>query len=213
MMAMRMNPWVLAAALGATALGCGGDDEEGTTASSTVASTMSSGSGSESGTQESSSGTPGSEASTAPADTSTTMDPSAGSTDTTTGADDGRCMPDNAPFMIAGTGFPQASIVFDFSVPSCSVKGLSGTNPQIIVDVKDSGLLNATAFGLEITDSSPEGLDFADPPMGDSQVIDFGPDVNMTFEATTIPDGVPVIIEFRVDSAGPALRNVSAVFG
>lgn len=211
---MRMNPWVLAAALGAVALGCGGDDEEGTTASSTVASTMSSTAGSESGEAESSSGMPGSEASTAVADTSTTMDPSAGSTETTTtGGGDGRCMPDNAPFMIADTGFPQASIVFDFGAPSCSVKGLSGQNPQIIVDVKESGLLNATAFGLEITDSSPEGLDFQDPPMGDSQVIDFGPDVNMTFEATTIPDGVPVIIELRVDSAGPALRDVSAVFG
>src|SRR5690349_16241750 len=146
MMAMRMNGWVLTAALGAIALGCGGDDDEGTTASSTVASTMSSGSGSESGEAESSSGMPGSEASTAVADTSTTMDPSAGSTETTTGAGDGRCMPDNAPFMIADTGFPQASIVFDFGAPSCSVKGLSGQNPQIIVDVKDSGLLNATAF-------------------------------------------------------------------
>jgi hypothetical protein len=213
MMAMRMNGWVLAAALGAVALGCKGDDEDGTTVSSTVASTMGSASGSESGESESSSGMPGSEASTAPADTSTTMDPSAGSSESTTGSGDGRCNPDNAPFMVPGSGFPQASIGFDFAAQTCLVKGLMSQNPQIVVDVKESGLLNATAFGLEITDSSPEGLDFQDPPMGDSQVIDFGPDVNMTFEATTIPDGVPVIIEFRVDSAGPTLRDVWAVFG
>lgn len=205
--------WVLATVLGAMTLGCGGDDDDGSTMASTVASTMGSASGSESGTAESSSGMPGSEASTASADSSTSMDPSASSSETTTGADDGRCNPDNAPFMIAGTGFPQASITFDFGAQSCSVKGLMGQNPQIVIDVKQSGLLDATAYGLEITDSSPEGLDFQDPPKGDSQVIDFGPDVNMTFEATTIPDNIPVIIELRVDSAGPALRDASAVFG
>jgi hypothetical protein len=122
-------------------------------------------------------------------------------------------MPDNAPFETMAPNLPEASIGFDFVAQTCSVKGLMSQNPQIVIDVQDSGLLDATAFGIEITDSSPEGLKFSDPPMGDSQVIDFHPDVNMTFEATTIPDGIPLLIEFRVDAAGPTLRDVSAVYG
>lgn len=207
----HLGPATVVLGLFALAPGCKGDDDEDTTVASatmTASGSESTGSGSSGGESSSS----GAESTSGVADSSTGPEPTGGSTDTGPSGD-GQCVPDNAPFGQQPPDLPQASISFDFGAQSCSVMGLMSAPPQIVIDVQDSGLLDATGFGIEITDSSPEGLQFSDPPVGDSQVIDFHPDVLMTFEATTIPDMVPVTITFRVDPAGPALRDVKAVYG
>jgi hypothetical protein len=207
---IRIRTQALAIGLltGAVASGCGKDDDQGcedaacngTTVAMTSAATDA----------ESSSSAAASESSSGPADSSTSS-PATDSGSESTGSSDGRCAPAQAPFGQTLPDLPQASISFDFDAHTCAVMGLMSMPPQIVIDVKESGLLNATAYGLEITHAS-SGLKFSDPPQGDSQVIDFSPGVNMTFEATTIPNDELVTIEFYVDPAGPALRDVSAVY-
>lgn len=185
---------------------CGGDDEPGCAdaecpGSSSAAST---------GNDDSSSSAPASESSSGAAESSSTAPAESSSESGTAG--DGRCSPSNAAFGTTPPALPQASISFDFDAQTCSVMGLMSVAPQIVIDVQDSGLLDATLYGLEIVDASA-GLKFNESPQGDSQVIDFDPGIIVTFEATTIPGDVPVTIEFFVDTAGPALRDVSAIFG
>ena len=120
------------------------------------------------------------------------------------------CDPPNAPFVLAPN--LQASISFDFAAQTCAAHSQTTADPQIVLDVQDTGLIDATAFGLEITDASA-GLLFEDPPMGDSQVIDLSPEFPISFTATTIPDGTPVQIDFEVFQQGPTLVDARAEFG
>jgi hypothetical protein len=188
-------------------LACGGDDGE-TSASVGEAATNPA--------TDSSASDATSAGSTSPMPTSGPAESSSDGPDPTSldGSSDGGgssdCDPPNAPFVLAPD--LQASISFDFAAQTCAAHSQTTADPQIVLDVQDTGLIDATAFGLEITDASA-GLLFEDPPMGDSQVIDLSPEFPISFTATTIPDGTPVQIDFEVFQQGPTLVDARAEFG
>ena len=157
--------------------------------------------------EASSSGDPGSSSGTTMAPTS---DPS---TDpgTTEDPNADNCDPDGAPFL-DNEGLLQNSVSFDFGAMSCAVTQLSGQDPQILFEVRETtGRIDATAFGIEITESNV-GQVFEDPPMGDSQVIDLPIDLAISFAGTSIADGTPLQFDFEVFSGGPALVECAARF-
>ncbi len=191
-------------------LACGGDDAETTASVGEAATTpMTDPTASDATSAGSTSDTPGT-TSGGPAESSSDgPDPTSldGSSD---GGGSGDCDPPNAPFQLNPN--LQASISFDFAAQTCAAHSQTSTDPQIVLDVQESGLIDATAFGLEITDASA-GLLFEDPPIGDSQVIDLSPEFPISFTATTIPDGTPVQIDFEVFQQGPTLIDARATFG
>jgi hypothetical protein len=190
-------------------LACGGDDGE-TSASVGEAATNPVTDSSASDATSAGSTSPMPTTTSGPAESSSDgPDPTSldGSSD---GGGSSDCDPPNAPFVLAPN--LQASISFDFAAQTCAAHSQTTADPQIVLDVQDTGLIDATAFGLEITDASA-GLLFEDPPMGDSQVIDLSPEFPISFTATTIPDGTPVQIDFEVFQQGPTLVDARAEFG
>lgn len=190
------------------AMACGGDDGQGCTdpaqcgGSSTNAGSASTGSGSGEGGS-----TTGGESSTdATATGSASADGSSSG-----GVDDGRCDPLMAPFLSDAGALPQASLGLDPAAMTCAAASLTGTAPQIVLDVQDSGLVNATGFGIEI-ESASSGLVFDSPPMGDSQVIDLTTNLEITLEATLVDGGGAVTIVFTIDSAGPSLADTAVQY-
>jgi hypothetical protein len=146
---------------------------------------------------------------------STTMAPTSGdpssNSGTTVDPDADNCDPDTAPFLLEG-GTLANSVSFDFAAMSCAVTQLGGQDPRILFEVRETtGRIDATAFGIEITDASV-GQVFDDPPMGDSQVIDMPLDLAISFTGTAIADGTPLNFEFEVFSGGPALIDCAATF-
>jgi hypothetical protein len=196
------------AAFALLALGCPGEEQE---TGATPPATTSGGSESETepASEASSSGEPGSSSSSG-----TTMAPTTDpSTDpgTTEDPNADNCDPDGAPFL-DNEGVLQNSVSFDFGAMSCAVTQLSGQDPQILLEVRETtGRIDATAFGIEITDSNV-GQVFDDPPMGDSQVIDLPIDLAINFTGTSIADGTPLQFDFEVFSGGPALIECAARF-
>jgi hypothetical protein len=135
---------------------------------------------------------------------SVTIDP-----DTTAGAPT-ECDPKMAPFL--GTPLPSAAIEIDFASSTCAAASAAGTAPQIVLDVQQSGNINALIFGMEIVDVS-SGQPFDDSPMADAEVIDLSPDLVIALDLVSIDGGLPVTISFEVFSQGPTLLDVSATFG
>jgi len=148
--------------------------------------------------------------------TSTSVGESDGSTSEITGVDSTTstmgwtyCDPPSAPF----TGQPLvASLSLDFDARTCAAMSGEGGPPQLVMEIQDSGLIDVTAYGVEITDASA-GLLFADPPQGDSQVIDLYPGFLIVLEGTVVADGSPILIEFEVTEKGPLLDDARVDFG
>ncbi|MBK8235973.1 MAG: hypothetical protein IPK74_10475 [Deltaproteobacteria bacterium] len=190
---------------------CGGDDAQGCTepAQCGTDTTMTTGAT----TDASSSGggdSSGADGSTTASDATATGSASADGS-SSGGVDDGRCDPLMAPFLSDAGALPQASIGLDPAAMTCAAASLSGIAPQLVLDVQDSGLINATGFGIEIQSAS-SGLVFDDPPMGDSQVIDLTTNLEITLEATLVDGGAAVTIVFTVDSAGPSLAETAVQY-
>jgi hypothetical protein len=197
---------VTVACLAAAACGDDDDDAPGTATTQAVTTSLpstSSGDESSAGTAADSSSTGVGESTTAPGDSSGPA---------TTGGASSACDPPMAPFLAQGGALPQAAILLDFDAASCAAASQGGDAPQVVLDVKPSGLIDATLFGLEIVSVS-SGQPFDDPPTGDSEVIDLIPDLPITFEATRVGDGAPVTISFEIFSTGPTLLNASVEFG
>lgn len=187
---------------------CGDDGDDGPNTATTQAATTSlpstsSGDESSAGTAAGSSSTGVGESTTDPVDTSGAP---------TTGGPSSACDPPMAPFLAHDGALPQAAILLDFDGASCAAASQAGEAPQVVLDVKASGLVDATLFGLEIVSVS-SGQPFDDPPTGDSEVIDLIPDLAITFEATRVDDGTPVTISFEIFSTGPTLLDASVEFG
>jgi type V secretory pathway adhesin AidA len=186
-------------------LACGGGDDDSTTVNEA---------GTDTGTPTDS----GDASTDAPAESSST---STGAPESSSGSDptaaDGStgtmgwtyCDAASAPF----TGQPLvASLGFDFAAQTCSAMSGAGGPPQLLLEIQDSGLIDITAFGIEITDASA-GLLFEDPPEGDSQVIDLYPGFVIRLEGTVVGDGSPIIVELEVTEKGPLLADTRADFG
>lgn len=192
------------------AAACGGGDGEGCTepaqcgGSTTAASSASADSGSSDG------GSTTGDGSTTASDATATGSASADGS-SSGGVADGRCDPRMAPFLSDAGALPQASIGLDPAAMTCAAASLSGTAPQLVLDVQDSGLVNATGFGIEIQSAS-SGLVFDNPPMGDSQVIDLTTNLEITLEATLVDGGGAVTIVFTIDSAGPSLADTAVQY-
>jgi hypothetical protein len=198
--------WVTTACLATAACGDEGDDGSGTAttqAATTSLPSTSSGSDASEGTAVDSSSTGGGGSTTSPGDTTAAS---------TTGEPSSACDPVMAPFLAHDGALPQAAILLDFDGASCAAASEAGDAPQVVLDVKASGLVDATLFGLEIVSVS-SGQPFDDPPTGDSEVIDLIPDLAITFEATRVGDGTPVTISFEIFSTGPTLLDASVEFG
>jgi hypothetical protein len=145
----------------------------------------------------------------------TTMAPTSGDPTTTPGTtvdpNAGDCDPDAAPFQDL-RGVLRNSVSFDFGAGTCAVTQLDGQDPQILFEVRQTtGRVDATGFGIEITESNL-GQVFAEPPMGDSQVIDLPIDLPVSFTGMSIADGTPLTFEFEISPAGPALVDGNASF-
>lgn len=195
-----------------TAAACGGDDAgtgEGCPGGSNCTPTsIGSSPGSDDGTTA-----PGTDegSTTATAD-STGAAASTGAVDSSGGGPDGACDPPMSVFHVVPPAHGQASISIDFAAMGCAVHGDTQTDPQLVFDVRDSGLVDVTGQGLEIT-MSTHGQLFTDAPMGDSQVIDVMPDLETTMTATRTGGAEQVTVTFTIYSTGPTLIDVSAVFG
>lgn len=144
-------------------------------------------------------------------DTMTSADPSSVSLDpdTTAGAPTA-CDPQMAPFL--GTPLPSAAIEIDFAASTCAAASQAGSAPQIVLDVQQSGNIDALIFGMEIVDVS-SGQPFDDSPMADAEVIDLSPDLVITLDLVSVDGGQPVSVSFEVFSQGPTLLDVAASFG
>lgn len=200
-----LSRWVIAACLAAA---CGDDGDDAPDTATTQAATTSLPSTSSGG--DSSAGPAADSSSTG--DGGTTTSPGETSGAPTTGGPSSACDPPMAPFLAHDGALPQAAILLDFDAASCAAASQAGETPQVVLDVKASGLVDATLFGLEIVSVS-SGQPFDDPPTGDSEVIDLIPDLAITFEATRVDDGAPVTISFEIFSTGPTLLDASVEFG
>lgn len=129
---------------------------------------------------------------------------------TSTGGGPVACEPPMAAFLMSDASVLQASI--ELGADACSVVSLEGAAPQIVFEVRPTGLVEATLYGLALVSSSA-GQPFEDPPVGDAVVIDLITDLPITFETTRIDGGTPVTIAFQISSAGPTLVDVRAEFG
>lgn len=112
----------------------------------------------------------------------------------TGGAPSGACDPQGLFF------FPQASISFDFAGQACSMTDSTGTDPQLVFDVRNTGLTDITARGMSMSSSSTGT--FVNP----QAVVGISPDVPTTVQASNDADGTPVTLVFQIRSKGPFLE-------
>ncbi len=124
----------------------------------------------------------------------------------------GPCDPAMSAFQMVPRGAGQASIAVDFAAMACAAQGATQMDPQLVFDVRNTGLVDVTGYGLEITESS-HGQLFTDSPQGDSRVIDLMPDLETTITAVRTGGSEQVTVTFTIFSTGPTLVDVSAVFG
>jgi hypothetical protein len=127
-----------------------------------------------------------------------------------TGDDADACEPDDAPFILGDDMILRSSIGFDPGGPSCAASSSDSDEPQILFEVRMTGKIDATGYGVEIEEST-HGQVFTDPPVGDSQNIDLPIELNITITATI--GGTPAMIHFRFSELGPALQDVSVEWG
>jgi hypothetical protein len=146
----------------------------------------------------------------------TSTDADSGSVDATADVTTGAggqvpCDPQMAPFLMP-SGTLTAAIVFDFAAGTCRATSTPAMSPQIVFEVRPTGLIDALLHGFEIVDVS-SGHVFPDPPTADSEVADISPDLPMRFDLMRIDDGTPLSITFEVFSTGPTLLDVYVEYG
>ena len=123
---------------------------------------------------------------------------------TTTGDNVTPCEPDGVPFIFGDDMILRASIGFDAGAMSCAASSNESSEPQILFEVRMTGKIDATGYGVEITDSS-HGQVFEMPPVGDTQNIDLP--IELDIEVTAHIGGSSAIVHFRFSELGPALQN------
>lgn len=182
-------------------LGCGDDDTTTTADASTSTATLGGSDPSTTGDDLSTSTTSNTE------ETSGTSTSSGGAPSTTSAADTstggtpaGACTPDGLFFN------PQASISFDFSDQTCAMATAPGTDPQLVFDIRDTGLTDISAQGMSMSSASTGT--FVNP----QNVVGISPDVPTTIQATNDADGSPVTLLFVIETKGPFL-DVEVTFG
>lgn len=156
-----------------------------------------------------SSGTTGGEVTT-----SATSDPTGGpsststtSTTTTTTEGDGfvTCDPQSRAFGM-DTGAPQAAMTFDFDGMTCAASGTVVGSPQVILDVRPTGLIDITADGIAFSSS------LLGTYINETSVTGIPSEITNSVEATLIADGRPITFQFRIGTQGPLLENARANF-
>ena len=184
-------------------LGCG-DDDSPTTTPTTTAATSGTPEGSTGDADASTSSTSNSEETT---DTPSTGSSSSGAPPTTSAADtstggtpEGACTPDGLFFN------PQASISFDFSGQTCAMAAAPGMDPQLVFDIRDTGLTDISAQGMSMSSASTGT--FVNP----QNVVGISPDVPTTILATNDADGSAVTLLFVIETKGPFL-DAEVTFG
>lgn len=148
------------------------------------------------------------ESTTAGTDGPTTGTSTTTSTSTTTTTEgDGfvTCDPQSRAFGMA-TGAPQAAMTFDFDAMGCAASGVVVAAPQVILDVRPTGLIDITADGIAFTDS------LLGTYIDETSVTGIPSEVTNTVEATLVGDGRPVTFQFRIGRQGPLLENARANF-
>ena len=122
----------------------------------------------------------------------------------TTGDNVDLCDPDGVPFILGDDMILRASIGFDAAGQTCSASSSESPAPQILFEVRMTGKIDATGFGVEIEEST-HGQVFADPPVGDTQNIDLP--IELDIEITANIGGSAAIVHFRFSKLGPALQD------
>lgn len=197
--------WQLRLQVGLAALAllgaCGDDDEPATTGPAGTASTAETapGSGSVGGDSGASAGD-GSET----AGGGSAGSGGGGEADTT-GADGsgdggpmGACSPPSASFDV------QASISLDPAGMSCAVAEGTGADPQIVVDMRDTGLFDITGRGLTFGAASSGTF------INSTTIVSIMPAVPISVPATL--DGAAVTIEFEISTVGPVI-TAAVIYG
>ena len=196
--------WLLPLVAAATLTACGGDDAGTTTTAAATTGEASTGPAEGSSTNADGSTTEAPSTTTSgtdPTEASTTAEPTTSPGDTSTGGTPpGACTPDGVYFN------PQASISFDFAGQSCTMIDATGTSPQLVFDIRDTGLTDITAMGMSMS-SSTTGT-YVNP----QAVVGISPDVPTTVQATNDADGSPVTLLLVIESKGPFL-DVDVTFG
>lgn len=119
------------------------------------------------------------------------------------------CDPPNAMFTDAEPpAIERASIQIDAAVMSCAASGTAGEAPQVVFEVRQTGMVDAITYGIEVVDSTL-GVVFTDPSEGDSQVTQLPPDIPLTITGTLIDGGTPIEIDFEISPTGPTLIDVA----
>lgn len=185
-------------------LGCG-DDDTTTSDASTSTATLGGSDSSTAADDPSTSTTSNTEETTnTPGGTSTSSGGAASTTsvaDTSTGSTpEGACTPDGLFFN------PQASISFDFSGQTCAMNTAPGTDPQLVFDIRDTGLTDISAQGMSMSSASTGT--FVNP----QNVVGISPDVPTTIQATNDADGSAVTLLFVIETKGPFL-DAEVTFG
>ena len=123
------------------------------------------------------------------------------------------CDPANAMFTDGEPPAEQvASIQIDPAAMTCAAQGTAGDAPQIVLEVRQTGMVDAVTYGIEVVDSSL-GVVFTEPSVGDSQVTQLPPDLPLTITGTLIDGGAPIEIDFEIFSTGPTVIDVAVTFG
>lgn len=123
------------------------------------------------------------------------------------------CDPANAQFTPAEPPAMQlASIQIDPAAMTCAAHGSAGEPPQILLEVRQTGMVDAVTYGIEVSDSTL-GVLFEDPSEGDSQVTQLPPDLPITITGTLVDGGTPISIDFEIFSTGPTVVDVAIELG
>ncbi len=205
---LRWRRWTAAWAL-LFAVACGDADEPATTSGVGPGTAATGGSGSGEGDDESADdgdGSGGDDGDGTGAD-GTAGEGTAGSggDDSPTGGDSGpgpmgACDPQSTPFDA------QASISFDTAAMSCAVAEGTGTDPQLIIDRRDTGLFDLTGQGLTLSPASSGTF------INSTVIVGIMPAVPISVPATVDADGTAITIEFEISTVGPVI-TADAMFG
>lgn len=123
------------------------------------------------------------------------------------------CDPPNAMFTDAEPpAIERASIQLDPAAMTCAASGTTGEAPQIVFEVRQTGMVDAITYGIEVVDSTL-GVVFTDPSEGDSQVTQLPPDIPLTITGTLVDGGTPIEIDFEISPTGPTLIDVAIQLG
>lgn len=104
----------------------------------------------------------------------------------------GACDPPSIPFS------EQASVSMDPAAGTCAVAEGMGADPQLLFDVRDTGLIDLTAVGFSIGSASSGTYIDA------MHVVAISPEFPVTVEGT-LDGGTAVTIDFEILQTGPVL--------